>query len=424
MAILQKLRARVRIPIDLARDLQHSVHDLNNTVHDLNSKVHDLGNKMDAIVEGLANESRLVNDKSQAIIEGLDNQSKMLNTKLDAVITALDDQSRALNTRNNQSRSLSRKLDSLIAALEQHSRSLQANSQSKSQSDSPAASAGRAQIAEKTYNTSHPDYDVAVVRNFPGKILNRELPCTNPVYVELTKLAGGDELKDEVWAPVLQEALIEAKTVPHADLVLQRRAALEEHFAELGSRYRARYLAGSVNFEDALFLYWLVRKLNPKTIVQCGVCNGLSSAFIMLALAKNGPDGRLHAIDLPPIFNPKEPEWTVPGKTYGIVIPEGKTSGWIVPEAYRQRFEVQNGDSKVLLPQLIDRLGSVDLFFHDLDHNYNHMMFEFREAKRKLAPGGLIVADDISWNASLWDFADEHSVPAYNFKGAVGAAFF
>ena len=111
MAILQKLRARARIPIDLARDLQHSVHDLNNTVHDLNNKVHDLGNKMDAIVEGLANESRLVNDKSQAIIEGLDNQSKMLNTKLDAVITALDDQSRALNTRNNQSRSLSRQLD-------------------------------------------------------------------------------------------------------------------------------------------------------------------------------------------------------------------------------------------------------------------------------------------------------------------------
>jgi predicted O-methyltransferase YrrM len=52
------------------------------------------------------------------------------------------------------------------------------------------------------------------------------------------------------------------------------------------------------------------------------------------------------------------------------------------------------------------------------------MMFEFRQAKRKLVPGGLVVADDISWNASLWDFADEFRVPAYNFKGAVGVAFF
>jgi predicted O-methyltransferase YrrM len=52
------------------------------------------------------------------------------------------------------------------------------------------------------------------------------------------------------------------------------------------------------------------------------------------------------------------------------------------------------------------------------------MMFEFREAKRKLRPGGLVVGDDVSWNASVWDFADQYGVPSYNFKGAVGVAFF
>jgi hypothetical protein len=52
------------------------------------------------------------------------------------------------------------------------------------------------------------------------------------------------------------------------------------------------------------------------------------------------------------------------------------------------------------------------------------MMFEFREAKRKLATPGLIVGDDVSCNASVWDFADEYDVPSYNFKGAVGVAFF
>jgi cephalosporin hydroxylase len=64
------------------------------------------------------------------------------------------------------------------------------------------------------------------------------------------------------------------------------------------------------------------------------------------------------------------------------------------------------------------------MFFHDSDHTYNHMMFEFKEAKRKLVAGGLIVADDISWNASLWDFADQNGVPSYNFKGTVGVALF
>jgi predicted O-methyltransferase YrrM len=52
------------------------------------------------------------------------------------------------------------------------------------------------------------------------------------------------------------------------------------------------------------------------------------------------------------------------------------------------------------------------------------MIIEFEQAKRKLNRGGVIVADDISWNASLWDFADRFGVPSYNFKGAVGVAFF
>jgi hypothetical protein len=39
-------------------------------------------------------------------------------------------------------------------------------------------------------------------------------------------------------------------------------------------------------------------------------------------------------------------------------------------------------------------------------------------------PGGVVLADDISWNASLWDFADAHGVPSYNFRGTMGAAFF
>ena len=164
--------------------------------------------------------------------------------------------------------------------------------------------------------------------------------------------------------------------------------------------------------------------MKPRTIVQTGVCNGLSAAFMMLGLVKNGPEGTLHVIDLPPVFNPHDPTWTVEGKVYGVVIPEGKTSGWLVPDAYRDRFEVWNGDARELLPKMVDKVDSIDFFYHDSDHTYNHMMFEFHEAKHRLNKGGLVVGDDVSWNASLWDFADEFAVPSYNFRGAVGVAFF
>jgi len=36
---------------------------------------------------------------------------------------------------------------------------------------------------------------------------------------------------------------------------------------------------------------------------------------MMLALAKNGPDGTLKIIDQPPVFDPANPEWTIPGKS-------------------------------------------------------------------------------------------------------------
>jgi predicted O-methyltransferase YrrM len=279
-------------------------------------------------------------------------------------------------------------------------------------------------LADKTYNTSHPDYDATVVRNHPGRVFNIDKATSNIVFRELKALIKGDTVPDKAWGRIIKRSLDEARTVAGAEQVFERRAFVERYAAELQAKYHAHYVPGWVNLEDAVFLYWLVRRLKPRTIVQTGVCNGLSSAFIMLALAKNGPDGRLHVIDLPPVFNPNDAAWTVADRVYGTVIPEGKSSGWMVPDVYRSRFEVRNGDAKELLPGMVDALPAIDLFYHDSDHTYAHMLFEFREVKRKLAPSGLIVADDISWNASLWDFADEHRVPSYNYKGSVGVAFF
>jgi hypothetical protein len=151
----------------------------------------------------------------------------------------------------------------------------------------------------------------------------------------------------------------------------------------------------------------------------------LQWALIVLHDAGSGQErtgGTLSIIDLPMVFDPSDPSWTSEGGTYGVCIPEGKTTAWMVPDIYRERIEIRNGDAKHLLPPLIDELDSVDFFYHDSDHTYAHMMFEFDQAKRKLTRGGVMVADDISWNSSLWDFA--HTVPSYNFKGTVGVAFF
>jgi predicted O-methyltransferase YrrM len=278
-------------------------------------------------------------------------------------------------------------------------------------------------LDEKTYNVAHLDYEPELVRNFPDRLLNDDRASANPLLVEIRKLAKRDKVPRKLWQQICQDMMTEAATVPGFDQVMERKAFIENYMAALGQRYRSHYLAGWVNLTDAQFLYWIVRRLKPKTILQTGVSNGLSSAFMMLALAKNGAEGTLHVVDMPAIFDPADANWTRSGAVFGFVIPEGKTSGWMVPDIYRGRFEVLTGDAKKLLPPLVDRLAAVDMFYHDSDHSYNHMMFEFNEAKRKLAPNSIVVADDISWNASLWDFADKYRLPSYNYCGSMGVAF-
>ena len=377
--------------------------------------------RLDALIAAHDNQSELLNRHFEAVIAGIANQSELLNRRLGSLAEAISPQSDLMN-----------RMEALIERM-----SIAANGplphtpdgfqRPPSAQSSGLLSAMRQRpllIADRTYNTSHPDYDARLVRNFPSRIFNDDPECPNVAFQALRRRAEEHEVPDESWGPVLAEMLEEAKSVPGAEQVFERRQFVVQYMAEISRKYRAHYVPGWVNLDDALFLYWLVRQAKPRTIVQTGVCNGLSAAFMMLALAKNGPQGTLGGIDLPPVFNPSDPAWTVEGKVYGVVIPEGKTTGWLVPDQYRERFRVWNGDATKLLPKLVDEIDSIDLFYHDSDHTYDHMMFEFRETKRKLTKGGLIVGDDIAWNGSVWDFADEYRAPAYNFKGAVGVAFF
>jgi predicted O-methyltransferase YrrM len=232
------------------------------------------------------------------------------------------------------------------------------------------------------------------------------------------------ELNDRAWPDQLEMALAELKDIPGAGELFQRKAAAEGFFLDINARHEARYQPGWMNLDDGLFLYWLVRRMRPRAVVETGVANGFSTGLILLAMAKNGNQGKLHAIGRAEVFDADDPRWTQKGESFGEVVVTGKNLGWMVSDSLRDSVEFHAGDAKLVLPQVAAKLDAIDLFFHDSDHSYDHMMFEFEEAKRKLSPNGAVVADNIAWNSSLWDFADEYGAPAYNFRGSVGAAFF
>jgi predicted O-methyltransferase YrrM len=144
------------------------------------------------------------------------------------------------------------------------------------------------------------------------------------------------------------------------------------------------------------YLYAVVRAFKPAVVVETGVASGMSSAHILRALAANG-SGRLYSIDLP---NVQE----------GSILPQGRTTGWIVPAALRSRWDLQLGDTHELLPKLLTRLDRVDVFLHDSDHSYEAMSFEFEQALAKIEPGGLLMSDDSHLHAAWDDFCARHAL--------------
>jgi len=149
-------------------------------------------------------------------------------------------------------------------------------------------------------------------------------------------------------------------------------------------------------------LYYLVRTLRPKIVVETGVHRGVSSLFILQALVDNGEkDNMLYSIDLPlSKYNVEKGDQTqsflAPDKV-GVCVLKHLMSRWITIL----------GDSKKELPILMNKLGkeSVGVFLHDSKHTYEHMMWEFETMWPYIQNNqGVLISDDINWNDSFGDF--------------------
>lgn len=166
-------------------------------------------------------------------------------------------------------------------------------------------------------------------------------------------------------------------------------------------------------------VYALVRKLRPQQLVETGVCNGISTAVILLALEHNGA-GHLSSIDYPEYSDGSVLDFSdVKG---GAVVPAGKKPGWIIPDHLRQRWELIIGKSQDELAPLLSRLGSIDFFMHDSEHSYDCMNFEIRLAATHLESNSLLIVDDSGWNSAFADFAREGRLQTYNLGGRTEVA--
>jgi predicted O-methyltransferase YrrM len=155
-------------------------------------------------------------------------------------------------------------------------------------------------------------------------------------------------------------------------------------------------------------LYPLVRKSNARVVVETGVSNGVSTAYILAALQDKG-GGRLYSIDLPNI------EYELEGRTHRDRL--YSSTGSFVPRELRESWTLIFGDARVELPKLLNSLDSIDLFHHDSMHTYDHMTFEYEAAWPKLRDGGILASDDVQWNSAFMDLCQRKGVAAHVNRG-------
>ncbi len=158
------------------------------------------------------------------------------------------------------------------------------------------------------------------------------------------------------------------------------------------------------HFEPAPpMLYFLVRLLRPNKVLETGVKFGFSTTFILEALARNGA-GKLTSIDQ------RNMTYRVQDPNQASVcyvddsIPSGFETGCLVPEELRKNWSLVTGRTQECLPCVLDKLGTVDLFFRDSEHTYETMFYEFEEVWPHLATQGVLVSDNIDRNSAFDDF--------------------
>lgn len=161
-------------------------------------------------------------------------------------------------------------------------------------------------------------------------------------------------------------------------------------------------------------VYCLIRSLKPDVVVETGVANGGSTLCMLSALNKNGT-GHLYSVDMPSyaeedlkeILDNDIPQNNLTGGS----IPADKSPGWIIPEQYRDQWTLYEGRTYERLPNVLDVHDKIDMFFHDADHSYAGMMFDYTLAWQHLRADGFLLSDDIQYNPAFFDFTRAYEIP-------------
>ena len=135
-----------------------------------------------------------------------------------------------------------------------------------------------------------------------------------------------------------------------------------------------------------MWLYALVRLLQPRVVLETGVQNGCSTELILWAIHRNGT-GRLYSIDSGPTSTDGSHATAWHQTKDGI-------PGRDILHGLRPHWDLTVGLTREELPGLCRQVGIVDIFWHDSDHSAENVRFEFSAVEDHIPSGGLLALHD------------------------------
>ncbi|MEV1285552.1 class I SAM-dependent methyltransferase [Micromonospora sp. NPDC049679] len=161
-------------------------------------------------------------------------------------------------------------------------------------------------------------------------------------------------------------------------------ADLRRHIEQATANSARRGLADrQVRYARRIGWYAIVRAKRPAHIVETGVDKGLGSCVLAAALLRNAAEGN-------------------PGRVTSLDInPE---AGYLAKkQPWADVVDLVIGDSIASIGALDT---PVDLFLHDSDHSVAHERREFEAIEPRLAPGALLLTDNVTVTNVLAEHAE------------------
>lgn len=156
---------------------------------------------------------------------------------------------------------------------------------------------------------------------------------------------------------------------------------------------------------ERILLYVITRHFKPKNILETGVYYGGNTAFLLLALSKNGL-GSLNSIDYPDAEIVK----TGNHSQRHVLVSDTEfydstlQPGFMIPEYLTKHWNLFIGDSHEIIPKFSLKFN---LFVHDSEHSMKFLTKELELASEKLSQDALLVVDDIDWSNAFFAYCVE-----------------